>query len=150
LGEGEAGDAACEELFERRRCSLDEERALELSDGRAGETRWVRPPRVAQDAAHDPVGARDDSVDGGEIRVDEQVGHPGVTAAERQPIPIEEDDTGDPAWLGKPGRCSHTGSERVTHEYGALEMEVVFEASEEVEPAGHRVRAAAFAVAEGW
>lgn len=93
LGGCEAGDAACEELLESGFASLYPEGAFELGQRSVIETRGAWAPGVPQDATHKPVGARDDSVQGGVIRVHNEVGEPGVVAAEGEGVSVEKDDT---------------------------------------------------------
>jgi hypothetical protein len=72
-----------------------------------------------------------------------------VIAAEGECVAVEEADPGEVMWMCEGGGCSDAGSQRVAHEDGAVDVESSLEALKELEPMGHRVRAAALAVAEG-
>ena len=108
----------------------------------------LRTPRVLQDGPDEPIRAGDESIDGGVIRIDEQVGEPRVIAAEGEGISVEEHDARDPARVFERGGSCDAGAERVTNEGPADDVETLFEALHELEPVVHGVRAPALAVAE--
>jgi hypothetical protein len=72
-----------------------------------------------------------------------------VAAPERESVSVEEDDSRDLVGGGESCCGRDARAERVTDEDRAVQVEAVFEGVEELEPVGHRVGAAALAVAEG-
>ena len=108
----------CDELRERGRRSFDAEGAFELGEGGVVGWRRLGAPGVSEDAADDPVGTCDDSVESGVVGVDEQVGEPPVVAAEGECVAVEEDDAGDIVGVGESSGCGYAGAERVADEYG--------------------------------
>ena len=103
--------------------SLHAERAFELSKRCVARRRRLRAPGVPEGADDDPVGAGDQPVGGGVVGVDEQVGEPGVVAAEGKGVSVEQHDAGDLVRVREPGGCRDAGAERVADEDGALEVE---------------------------
>jgi hypothetical protein len=149
LGESEARDSACKELLEGGIGPLDAEGAFELCERGVVRVGRALSPGVSVNARNDPVGAGDDPVEGGVVGIDEKVGKPPVVAAEGECVSVEECNPGEFMWVCEGGGCGDAGSERVAHEDGAVDVESLLEALEELEPMGHRVRAVALAVAEG-
>jgi hypothetical protein len=128
---------------------LDAEGALELGESGVVGMGRVGAPGASEDAADDPAGARDESVEGGVVGVDEQFGEPAMVAAEGEPVSVKEYNAGDIVRMCECGGCGDAGAERVADEYRTQDVQALFEAFEELKPAGHRVRAAALAVTEG-
>src|SRR4029077_9310340 len=95
-----------------------------------------------------PVRAGDESIHGGVEGIDEQVREPRVVAAEGERISVEEHDAPDLVRMFEPGGSRYSGTERVADEDGADDVKTLLEASHELEPVVHRVRAPALAVAE--
>jgi len=113
-----------------------------------GERRRVRAPRVSEGSSDDPVGTRDEPVDGGVVRVDEKVGQPAAAATEGERIPVEEDDARDIAWERETLGDGDARAERVPDDDGTPDPEPLLESVEEREPLCQRVRAAPLAVTE--